>query len=237
MRRETGWIVGLSTLVLLLAAWATTSTDLPALRGAKPAAGTNRRVPRSPGNGTVDRSEVEPARVPPWLDAVFIILLVVLAAGLIAILVGVNTRRRRRRRALRLGQGDDPDALDGADEALLTARLAQSAEKSLARLREGDPRNAIVRCWLDLEDTVSGIGLSRDPALTSEEFTAEVLTRYAVTPATISDLAALYREARFSEHALGELQRERALEALRSLRDELDRSRAAPSLASAEEIP
>ena len=107
---------------LLLAAWATTSTDLPALRGAMPAAGTNRRVPRSPGNGTVDRSEVEPARVPPWLDAVFIILLVVLAAGLIAILVGVSTRRRRRRRALRLGQGDDPDALDGADEALLTAR-------------------------------------------------------------------------------------------------------------------
>jgi len=175
--------------------------------------------------------------VPPWLDAAFLVLLSVLAVALIAIIAGMSIRRRRRRRALRLGQGDDPDALGGADEALLTERLARSAEESLARLRDGDPRNAIVRCWLHLEETVSGLGLARNPALTSEEFTAEVLARYAVTPTTISDLAALYREARFSEHALGEVQRARALEALRALRDELDRAHTAPSLASAEELP
>ena len=64
-----------------------------------------------------------------------------------------------------------------------------------------------------------------------------MLTRYAVTPATISDLAALYREARFSEHALGEASSGNARSRPSGRADEVDRSRAAPSLASAEEIP
>ncbi|MEM8904838.1 MAG: DUF4129 domain-containing protein [Actinomycetota bacterium] len=101
--------------------------------------------------------------------------------------------------------------------------MVEDAAAQRAALAAGSPRNGIVRCWLRLEEEVVGAGIPRDPAETSAEFTERVLTRSAVEPEAIRDLAALYREARFSEHELGEPARLAALDAL----DRLHRTLAA----------
>lgn len=96
----------------------------------------------------------------------------------------------------------------------VAASMAATAEAQRAALERGEARNAIVACWSHLEHTVTGAGFERDPADTPTEFTARVLARFDVDRVAIDDLAALYREARFSTHEMGEPERTRALSAL-----------------------
>jgi hypothetical protein len=54
-------------------------------------------------------------------------------------------------------------------------------------------------------------------AETSAEYTTRVLAAAGLDGEAITTLAALYREARFSTHALGETDRRRAAAALRTV--------------------
>jgi hypothetical protein len=56
---------------------------------------------------------------------------------------------------------------------------------------------------------------------TSAEFVVRTLRAIDVDPRPIGALAALYREARFSDHELGEARRTAAREALQALHEEL----------------
>ena len=89
----------------------------------------------------------------------------------------------------------------------MPVELLRSADQRIALLRTGAPRNAIVAAWLDLETSVAATGLPRDPAETSTEFTERVIGTWDVDRLRLGDLAALYREARFSVHELGEAHR------------------------------
>jgi hypothetical protein len=99
--------------------------------------------------------------------------------------------------------------------------VAEDAGAQISALLEGNPRNAIVACWVRLEDAVIAAGLQPNPAETAAELTARVLSNYPVARDAIDELAALYREARFSRHELGEHQRDRAVAALRRLHADL----------------
>ena len=116
--------------------------------------------------------------------------------------------------------------------------LVQSAEARLALLRDGEPRNAIVACWVDLEDSASAAGLPRHPAETSAEYTIRVLHTWDVAPAALGGLAELYREARYSRHPVTEAHRALAIEKLTvvhaDLRRVADEAAAAAALAEAE---
>lgn len=101
--------------------------------------------------------------------------------------------------------------------------LLASAAGRVRRLESGEPRNAIVASWLDLEQAAADTGLPREPAETSTEYTARVIGVWQVDRARLDDLAALYREARFSRHDLGEPQRRRAIDDLEVLRADLER--------------
>jgi hypothetical protein len=211
-------------LILLLAVWVTTSGFVPSLRGADSA-----RPPRltTPGaslrptlsdptptaNDTANRSLSTQGTV------IADVLLVLLAICL-ALIVFHRIRLKRRTRTLRK-RGEVDDLADDGRMMELADSLAQSAERGLAQLIEGEPRDAIVRCWVILEATVESAGLARDPSLTSEEFTRRVLGRFDVDMLGIRDLGELYREARFSRHTMGESHRERALVALSALRTDL----------------
>ncbi len=105
------------------------------------------------------------------------------------------------------------------------AALAEAADEQRQELLTGTPRNAIVACWVRLEDVVERAGLPRDRAETSTEFTARVLSTYVVDRSAIDTLAALYREARFSSHELSEPHRQRAIAALDELHTQLRRPR------------
>lgn len=157
----------------------------------------------------VDLSQDDPLRLPEWIAAIVRVLLVVTVfATVIALLVTAWRKRPRLRWRGRL-TSDDFDVLPDVAAAVVEQAAAQRAA-----LLDGTPRNAIVRCWLQLEGDVAAVGLDRDPADTSLEFTERVLARYTVDPEAITDLATLYREARFSDHPLDESNRQAALDAL-----------------------
>ncbi|MFD1718929.1 DUF4129 domain-containing protein [Georgenia deserti] len=134
-------------------------------------------------------------------DVVGVLLLVLLAAALWR--VWRWWRGRRTDRSL-------PDDEDVDAELLLRATGSQARR----RATEGDPRNAIVACWVALEDAAERAGLARDPAETAGEFTARVLATWEVAPATVSNLADLYRTARFSRRPITETDRAAALDLL-----------------------
>lgn len=81
-------------------------------------------------------------------------------------------------------------------------------------LAEDKPRNAIVACWVALEDAAEGAGVHRSGSETAEEFTQRVLERWDVDAATITELAELYRTARFSRQEQTTEDRNRAVAAL-----------------------
>jgi hypothetical protein len=124
------------------------------------------------------------------------------------------TWRRRRRRAVH-----DVDVL-----ADVVAAVAADATAQQVALRRGRPRSAIVECWLRLEAAVAAAGVERSPADTSSELTERVLAGHAVDARAIGRLAALYREARFSDHEMGEDERQAAIAALDAVHDGLRRA-------------
>jgi hypothetical protein len=193
-------------------------------------------VPREPGGTSRDPAtvpdetqppELEPGQgieLPGWLEAVLNAAVVAIGVAAGTVLLVAAWRHRPRLRWRRRTDGDpDFEVLPDVAAAVLEEAAAQRAE-----LLTGSVRNAIVRCWLRLERDVAAAGLSRDPADTSAEFTERVLARFAVDPTTIGELAALYREARFSQHPLDEAARRDALTAL----DRLHRSLGAPAVAN-----
>ena len=120
---------------------------------------------------------------------------------LAVVVLAIRVIRRRRRAA------PPESARKAPDRALLTDRRAA---RQARMLREGSPREAIIATWLDLERLVAAAGVPRRPSETSSELVVRVLDDREVPAAALTDLAALFREARFSTHELTEALRERA---------------------------
>ena len=152
----------------------------------------------------------------PFLVALVQIMLVLAALIVLAVILRIILSLWRRPR---ITLHEDPSF----DIPEVPVELLRSADQRIALLRTGAPRNAIVAAWLDLETSVAATGLPRDPAETSTEFTERVIGAWDVDRLRLGDLAALYREARFSVHELGEAHRERALLDLETLHTDLAR--------------
>ena len=127
------------------------------------------------------------------------IALTLLLAVVVVLAIRVNRRRRRA--------APPESAREAPDRALLTDRRAA---RQARMLREGSPREAIIATWLDLERLVAAAGVPRRPSETSSELVVRVLDDREVPAAALTDLAALFREARFSTHEPTEALRERA---------------------------
>lgn len=102
--------------------------------------------------------------------------------------------------------------------------LLEGAGARMEGLETGTPTDAIVACWVRLEEEVAAAGLKEDHSRTSSEVVADVLGEHDVDAAALAELAALYREARFSEHALTEAHRARARDALTTVHVDLRRA-------------
>jgi len=198
-------------------------------------------TPREPvgRDGSAPAQAFEPVELDPAeqttleLPAIVEWLLVAVGFALLALtvcaLIVYAWRNRPRLRWRRRDRTDPFEALPDVAEAVIDDAAAQRAE-----LLRGAPRNAIVQCWLRLERSVEGAGLERDRADTPAEFTSRVLGRYDIDPGAIDTLATLYREARFSDHVLGEPEREAAVASLDALHQSLrDASGAAGSMPAA----
>lgn len=126
---------------------------------------------------------------------------IALALLLAVVVLAIRVNRRRRAAA------PPESAREAPDRALLTDRRAAHQARML---RKGSPREAIIATWLDLERLVAAAGVPRRPSETSSELVVRVLDDREVPAAALTDLAALFREARFSTHEPTEALRERA---------------------------
>lgn len=97
---------------------------------------------------------------------------------------------------------------------VLAERLVEDAAAQREALLGGTPRNAVVEAWSRFETSAGEIGAVRQPWETSTEFTLRVLEHVHADRVAVSRLAALYREARFSDHELSEQARTEALTSL-----------------------
>ena len=152
-------------------------------------------VAEDPAEDAEETQTTDPAQVWWVLGGIALTLL------LAVVVLAIRVNRRRRRAA------PPESAREAPDRALLTDRRAA---RQARMLREGSPREAIIATWLDLERLVAAAGVPRRPSETSSELVVRVLDDREVPAAALTDLAALFREARFSTHELTEALRERA---------------------------
>lgn len=176
--------------------------------------------PPQPSGTPPSRTSIDMSRVhhgSTVFGVLFTIVAVLVAAAVVAAVVYYVYRlvRFRRERPRDAGFDTLPD---------VAAQVVDDRDAQLAALGHGQPRNAIVACWLRLEEAVAGAGLPRRPSETSAEFTTRVLAGLSVDAGAIHELARLYRVARFSTHDLGETDRDRAVAALRRLHDDLEQA-------------
>ncbi len=207
-------------LVVLLVAWAASIGPSGVLRGegfAQPSATTSTATATAT-DAAAPRPVVErPADQGRSLVGTLAVVLNVLAVVALVLLTGwviVRTARSWRRERTRRAARPAP-AFEVVPPVVLAAReLLDGASAQREALTEGTPRNAVVACWGRFEEAAAAAGIERRPWETSSEHVLRVLDLVDADSAAVARLSDLYREARFSEHHLGEEDRAVALDAL-----------------------
>ncbi|NOL44746.1 DUF4129 domain-containing protein [Kribbella sandramycini] len=157
----------------------------------------------------------ETRETPEWIQGLFEALVYVIAAA-VAALIGLLLYRVLRRVKLPDAPPPDPDW-----ERVATEKLAEAIDSGLALIDTGHATDAVIACWVALEQAAASAGVTRDPAETPTEFTVRVLGVEGVSEPDLTRLGALYREARYSTHGSTEESRSEARAALLRLRAEL----------------
>ncbi|GAA3716620.1 hypothetical protein GCM10022399_36640 [Terrabacter ginsenosidimutans] len=186
---------------------ADTVTRLPTLASTPPPSATP--APTAATN----TAPFDPSPVLIVLVQLLIVLVIVIVLVVLAHLIRSLLRRRPH-----FELHEEPDFAI----PVVPTELLEAARQRLLDLESGEPRNAIVAAWLGLETSAAATGLPRLPAETSSEYTERVIGVWPVDSDRLGDLAALFREARFSVHPLGESHRDRAISDLRVLIADLE---------------
>lgn len=156
--------------------------------------------------------------LPHWVMVAATVFLLLYALSLLVLLV-LHRRGRLGTEAALTAAPDDPDAANWG--SLLGAELAAATQEQLGEIALGTARDAIIACWLRLHTATRRAGLPPSSSETPQEFTARAMRSLRLDNAAITELSELYREARFSEHAMGEAQRRQAAAALSVLAAQL----------------
>jgi len=159
----------------------------------------------SPGFGTLLPEAVPDA--PPLVTWTFGILALLAGVGALALAVWVAFSDRLTEWWTEAAREEAPPPLAEA--------VAESVEDLST---EPDARRAIIRCYARFERVAADSGLARRPWLTPMEFLREALPRLRLPRGAARTLTGLFELARFSNRALGEPERARALQALDEIR-------------------
>lgn len=197
--------------VALLFLWHTPGRG-PGIKADEPSAqpsGHRASGPASPSASAAPHAGGHAASVPHLPLVPLLLGLGVLALLAVTALVAVRLRTARRRTAAAA------PAPDGDREA-----LADAVDAGRAALLGDDPRAAIIACYAAMESALAGRGV----AVRRSDSPSDLLARAArrsllVGPAAAAapELAALFREARYSTHPMTEAQRADARRALDEL--------------------
>lgn len=175
----------------------------------------------APATGSSVTTTVVPIASPPSPSRDRRAALIAAAAAVAAAIgaVGALAARRRDRRP------PPPELLPPSfdDRPLDRAQVARTVAVSVdVMLADPDPRTAIIGAYASLLDGLGEAGLPRHPQEGPEEHLRRCLTTLDVQPQPLRTITALFAEAKFSPHALGEQQRQAALDALRAAAGELE---------------
>jgi hypothetical protein len=154
-----------------------------------------------------------------------------LAAGIVALVIGAAltaiVRVHRRRNVI-------------LEEVRLEEELRQVLDETLDDLRnEADPRKAVIAAYARMERSLAAHGLPRRPSEAPLEYLTRVLLELRVSEPAVRGLTSLFERAKFSPHDIDLGMKERAIDALVSLRNDLravGKSRDSPEL-TLEQVP
>ena len=96
-------------------------------------------------------------------------------------------------------------------------------------LREPDPRRAVIVCYRRLEQVLEQHGLPWAQWQTPVEYVHVILQRFHLPAARLHGLTTLFELAKFSAHALGEREKQTAVEALRTVKTTLEEANRVPA--------
>ena len=158
---------------------------------------------------------------PAWLLSLWqaVVYLIIAAVATLILLIIIRVVR-----GVRLPKVEPKD---NDWERVKAERLAEAVDTGLAQIDSGTATDAVVACWVALEQAAASAGVPRDPSETPAEFTVRVLGIGGISEPELVRLGELYREARYSTHGSSEAARTEARTALLRLRDELAAARPA----------
>jgi hypothetical protein len=141
-------------------------------------------------------------------------VLVVVTLAVVALVAAAVAARRRQNVA--------------AEEDGVAHAVADILEDTLDDLRaETDPRRAVIAAYARLERTLAAHGSARRAAETPEEYLARILRHLEVDRHSVRALTDLFTRAKFSQHDVDAGMKEKAIDALVRVRDELRAAREA----------
>ncbi|HEV7711692.1 MAG TPA: DUF4129 domain-containing protein [Asanoa sp.] len=163
----------------------------------------------------------EPSELPGWLAPAAAVLCAVVVLAVIVLVVWLLVRdglRRLRRRPVRYAE--EMQAAPNADQvvAAVDAGLTDLSDT------DGDPRRAVIACWLRLEQAAAAAGTPRQVGDSPTDLVARLLHAHQISADVLAALANVYREARYATHAVDDRMRAQARSALQRIRTELTSS-------------
>jgi hypothetical protein len=159
-----------------------------------------------PATTVADQRTLEAAVPPPDPGVVPWIVAGLALAAMVGLAVAQLVADRRRRRPPRTPE----------------ERLVELLDDTLEDLeREPDPRRAVIAAWARMERGLAAAGLPRRAAEAPFEYAGRVLASALARPSSVERLTGLFERAKFSRHAMGEVDRDEAIAALRAVRREV----------------
>lgn len=109
----------------------------------------------------------------------------------------------------------------------LEADMVSAIETTIDDLRsERDSRKAVIAAYALMERTLTAHGLPRDRAEAPREYLTRILRGLAVRETAVQTLTELFEYAKFSRHEIDAAMKERAIDALLAVREDLQRDEA-----------
>ncbi|MEO7268923.1 MAG: DUF4129 domain-containing protein [Knoellia sp.] len=221
-RREWAWAVG-GACALFLAAWVSGAGSISAFTTQGLSPETDKEFGESFEPDQTDNASRGGARGRIVEDNHIVTTIVVWTLRVLLVLIVLTVLYFVVRTILRRLGRDPVSVKDEVGAGLLPDVLIAGLRDSEAQLDRGTSAEAVINAWLTLERTAIAVGIDDDQSRTPTELVTAVLNEYDVDQGAIERLAALYREARFSRHLIGEGHREAARAAVRRVREDLTR--------------
>lgn len=184
-----------------------------------PAASNPALATGSPVAGSGDSTGAD---LPAWLGWLVSAVFLTLFAGLVGLLLYFGGRYLVSERVRRREIVDQPASQPGG---ALTQEVRDAVRAGLADIDAGgDPRRAVIACWLRLERVAAEVGTARLAADTPTDLVTRLLAAHRVSDRALSRLAGAYRRARYAPAEVDDDLLVTARQALREIDAQLTRA-------------